>query len=113
MIVTVTKLKSTFLPLEIKGKKVVMRWNVQELSDNLVKCSEDSLYISHTYSYNQIVTSLIRFRYSLDEELALVNNYQWDSEKYKDEYTEFQEWRNTCKEAAKLYLASKDSNASV
>lgn len=113
MITIVTKLKSTFLPLEIKGKKIVMRWNVQELSDNLVKCSEDSLFISHTYSYNQIVTSLIRFRYSLDEELALVNNYQWDSEKYKDEYTEFQEWRNTCKEAARQYLVFKENKASV
>lgn len=74
---------------------------------------EGQQIVINATEYDMIVTELIRYKYTLDAELALVNNYQWDSEKYKDEYTEFQKWRSACKDAARYYLASEDDKASV
>ena len=57
-------------------------------------------YISAT-SYSDIVTELIRLKYSLDDELALLANLRVDPEGYADEDAQFQTWRQKCKEVAK------------
>lgn len=57
----------------------------------------DTYYISST-NYSDIVTELIRQKFSLDQELALIANARIG--KTSDE-EDFQNWRAICKETAK------------
>lgn len=59
--------------------------------------SEEPAY-SQT-QYDAKVTELIREKYSLDAELALVNNFNAGT--HLEEYHEFQEYRIACKQRAK------------
>ncbi|MBO7214566.1 MAG: hypothetical protein J6V66_03610 [Clostridia bacterium] len=52
-------------------------------------------------SYNEKVSMFIRQKYTINDEIALINNYNLDKEKYKQEYEEYQEYRAQCKEWAK------------
>lgn len=58
-------------------------------------------YISAT-SYGDIVSELIRCKYTLDQELAIHANYYLN--KGKDEMNSFQEWRQICKDTAKRLI---------
>lgn len=53
-------------------------------------------------TYNELVTSLIRTKYTLDDELALQANYRLNTD--SEEEQTFQEWRSKCKEIAKSLL---------
>ena len=53
-------------------------------------------------TYEQKVEDFIAERYTLKQEIALINNYNLDNEKYKQEYEEYQNYRKACKERAKL-----------
>ncbi len=55
-------------------------------------------------SYNELVTALIRIKYNLDEELALIANMRVNPEQYSQEDKVFQEWRTYCKELAKKLI---------
>lgn len=77
----------------------------EDYIDVMVLNIDDQDYpVIPTDKYETLVTELIRCKYSLDAELALVNNYQWYPDQYKDTYTEFQNWRSKCKEASKKAL---------
>ena len=52
-------------------------------------------------TYSERVSMFIRQRYTIDDEIALINNYNLDKEKYQEEYEEYQEYRAQCKEWAK------------
>ena len=58
--------------------------------------------VTVTDSYDVLVSELIHHKYSVDAEIALLNNYYLDGE--SDEFKEYQSWRAKCKEAAKQYL---------
>ena len=61
----------------------------------------DNTYYISSIEYEDIVTELIRKKYSLDQELALLANLRNDPEKYHNDDLEFQKWRSLCKQAAK------------
>lgn len=54
-------------------------------------------------SYADIKTAIIKLKYSNDDQIALMLNYQDDSEKYYEAYNEMQDWRNKASELAKKY----------
>lgn len=54
--------------------------------------------------YGPLVTSLIRERYSIDDELALLNNYNANPTKNHDEYYAYQDYRSACKAKARKTL---------
>lgn len=56
-------------------------------------------YFVQSTNYNELVTELIRLKYTLDEELALIANSRIKD--CSDEEQEFQDWRKVCKETAK------------
>lgn len=58
--------------------------------------------------YSSKVTELIRERYSLDDEFALINNVMSGAtEKHKNEYAQYQEFREKCKKKAKEELLKR------
>ena len=52
-------------------------------------------------TYEQKVEDFIAEKYTVKQEIALINNYNLDNEKYKQEYKEYQEYRKECKEREK------------
>ena len=56
-------------------------------------------YFVQSTSYNELVTELIRLKYTLDAELALIANSRIKD--CSEEEQEFQDWRKVCKETAK------------
>lgn len=83
----------------IENGKVV-EINIEESSVKEVtpvRIGEDIIYLEST-DYSNAVSELIRFKYSLDAELALVANSRLGN--YSGE-EEFQNWRRLCKETAK------------
>lgn len=60
-----------------------------------------SPFTEDTRTYEQKVEDYIAERYTIKQELALINNYNLDVEKYRQEYEEYQEYRMQCKERAK------------
>ena len=58
-------------------------------------------YISAT-TYGDIVSELIRQKYTIDQELAMYANHSIGT--HTQEFNEFQEWRIICKETAKKLI---------
>lgn len=71
--------------------------------DDIIECyivNIDGIdYKVEADSYNKLVTGLIRIKYSLDDELALIANLRIKD--VSKEEKEFQEWRDKCKKLAK------------
>lgn len=55
------------------------------------------LYYVESYDRNSIITELIRQKYSLDQELALMANARLNPNSKEEQ--DFQHWRNLCKQA--------------
>lgn len=55
-------------------------------------------------AYPQRVRKYIAERYSVEDELAILNNYATDPQKYAEEYAQYQQWRAECKARAKAEL---------
>lgn len=54
-------------------------------------------------SYADIKTAIIKLKYSNDDQIALILNYQDDPEKYYEAYNEMQNWRDKASKLAKKY----------
>lgn len=54
-------------------------------------------------SYTDIKTTIIKLKYSNDDQIALILNYQDNPEKYYEAYNEMQNWRDKASELAKKY----------
>lgn len=70
--------------------------NVKEVYP--VNVGENTYFISST-EYGDIVTELIRYKYSINQELALYANFCLGKD--IEENIQFQNWRKMCKEVAK------------
>lgn len=55
-------------------------------------------------TYAELVTNLIRLKYTLDDELALAANLRAGDNNAKTAEFEFQTWRAFCKEMAKQLI---------
>lgn len=62
------------------------------------------------YSYDTMVTMLIRKIYDEDRMEALINNYLQDAEKYTTEWLIMQNWRANAKKMAKIFIEFKNNN---
>ena len=87
-----------------KGGKTIL-FNVVNFNDIKevypVDINGVAYYISAT-SYGDIVSELIRQKYTIDQELALYANHSIGT--HNEQFEEFQEWRIICKETAKKLI---------
>lgn len=58
-------------------------------------------YDGKTPSYAEVKSDVVKVRYSYDDQIALMINYQDDQEKYRKAYEEMQQWRNIASYIAK------------
>ncbi len=56
--------------------------------------------VSPTLSRGDLITAIIRTKYSSDDEFALLNNLNKGDENYKAEYAEYQDFRAAAKKIA-------------
>ena len=85
----------------------------EDKTSDFIECKvvmvEDLTYIMvNEMSYDELTTALIRMRYTLDEELALMANLREDADGHKEEEAAFQSWRMKCKKAAKKTLGLEE-----
>lgn len=87
-----------------KGGKTVL-FNVVNFNDVKevypIDINGVAYYISAT-SYGDIVSELIRQKYTIDQELALYANHSIGT--HNEQFEKFQEWRIICKETAKKLI---------
>lgn len=67
--------------------------------DELPKYTEDE--------YKEKVKELIAQKYSIEDEIALINNLKGDKDEYLVEYDEYMKYRAECKTKAKEILNNK------
>ena len=81
------------------------RYDAEEDTESgMTTASEDTIHMSQHTTYGDLVTMLIRCKYSLDEELALSANMRSDAEKYERQDAAYQQWREYCKSVAREYF---------
>lgn len=83
----------------------IFRFNLLEETGggiDIVYCDEVNIRLENGVSYGDLVSAIIEHKYSKDAELALLNNYISDPEKYADEYAKYQEWRKYAKECGRI-----------
>ena len=87
------------------------RYDAEEDTERgMITASEDTIHITPQTTYGDLVTILIRCKYSLDEELALSANMRTSPEAHAEEDVQFQQWREYCKEVAREHF-EKESEA--
>lgn len=81
------------------------RYDAEEDTESgMTTASEDTIHMSQHTTYGDLVTMLIRCKYSLDEELALTANMREEPESHIQEDKAFQQWREYCKDVAREYF---------
>lgn len=74
----------------------------------IIEAKEAAIFVKNA-TYELLVSAFIHVKYSLDDEIALVNNYVTDPAGYEEDYKVYQEWRKYCKEAARtIFPADAD-----
>lgn len=63
---------------------------------------DNTVYYVESKNYSDLVTELIRIKYSLNDELALQANYRLNGD--SEEEKQFQDWRTKCKNIAKQII---------
>ena len=71
-----------------------------EIEDPLI-AEMKAKYDGKTPSYAEVKSDVVKVRYSYDDQIALMINYQDDPEKYRKAYEEMQQWRNIASYIAK------------
>ena len=51
-----------------------------------------------------MVSAMIAIKYNIDAQLALLYNYQSDSEAYAEDMASYQQWRSYCKKGAQDFF---------
>ena len=85
------------------------RYNQKETEYGSIICNEITLIIKNA-TYESMVSALIGVKYTIDAQLALLYNYQSDSETYGEDMRTYQDWRNYCKESAREFFGIKEEN---
>lgn len=94
--------------VEWLGNRFRLNFNIQEKADEAGGnyFEFDSIEVPELIK-GVIVAALIRLRYTLDDEIALINNYNLDSAAYQVEYDEYQTYRGQCKTLTLQFLDEK------
>lgn len=105
MIIT-TILTQDYQRLEkLTDRTYFFRYDAEEDTESgMITASEDTIHITSQTTYGDLVTILIRCKYSLDEELALSANMRSDAEKYEKQDAAYQQWREYCKSVAREHF---------
>ncbi len=80
----------------------VIRWNLEETTvdgEPKWKCEET---IATSRTYEAVVSALIHSKYTVDQELATINNHLLGED--EDEWLEYQAWRTWAKSYASTTL---------
>lgn len=91
---------TVMLPVEgVLQPTTVTPEDVMEVYDVVIGTNS---YKIQANSYGDLVSGLIRLKYSIDDELALIANSRIRDISAEDK--DFQEWRTECKRIAKKYI---------
>lgn len=83
----------------VNGEIKLVNVTESDIIEVYIVIIDDVNYVVEGNNYGELVTNLIRQKYSLDDELALIANLRLN--KNLDKEQEFQDWREKCKNAAK------------
>ena len=67
----------------------------------------DEARVTEEVTRDKLISAGIAARYSIEEELAAINNYLEDKVKYGPEYAEYQDFRQTAKDVATTSLSAE------
>ena len=82
-----------------------VNYNVTSKQDEIGETSYDYDYvIVNTFTYKEIIRALMLERYSLGDELAIINNNYLDSLTYGQEHADYHVYRLECKNIAKALM---------
>jgi len=80
---------------------ILINFNIKIINNSLDDISQyqyDSVRVELNSSRNEIINSLIEYKYSISNEFALINNYNIGIG--IDDYNQYQEYRSACKKIA-------------
>lgn len=73
-----------------------------------VTINNESVSVTPVETEEELISALIHYKYPINEEIALINNYIITPDAYLNKYSEYQKWRTQCKEAAAEYFKNID-----
>lgn len=89
-------------PSIVNGKEIIKNYKLQDIYEvTPIRIQNNIYYVQDTSNYSKLVSELIRIKYSLDDELALIANARLGNLEGEED---FQNWRTLCKTAAKSYM---------
>ena len=84
------------------GQIVLYTPKVDDIKEVIPYRMDENIYYLESTNYPNLVSELIRIKYSVDDELALEANYRINGDSKEEQ--EFQNWRKECKKIAKQIL---------
>lgn len=105
MITTIEVPKEGFVSVQQYRNQPVyfFRFDCEETEDETIKCKETTFTLK-SISYENMVSAMIAIKYNIDAQLALLYNYQSDSEAYAEDMASYQQWRSYCKKGAQDFF---------
>lgn len=99
------KAQSAEMPPKVEdlGRQKRFNFNIQEKTTEDGSVFEFECVISAN-NRNALIAALIRRKYTADDELALINNYQDGEASHIEEYNAYQSFRNECKTVANQFF---------
>lgn len=114
MIITIIPIKNYQRFEKLTDRTYFFRYDAQEDTESgMITASEDTIHITPQTTYGDLVTILIRCKYSLDEELALSANMRTSPETHAEEDVQFQQWREYCKDVAREHFDKENEVENV
>lgn len=98
---------------KLTDRTYFFRYDAEDTESGMITASEETIHITPQTTYGDLVTILIRCKYSLDEELALSANMRTSPETHAEEDAQFQQWREYCKEVAREHFNKESEVADV
>jgi hypothetical protein len=85
----------------LQGGKII-NWNIQNiekideiLNEIKIQYKYNSIRVELNFTRNEIINAMIRYKYSISDEFALINNYNNGSD--LENYENYQNYRIECK----------------
>ena len=99
---------------KLTDRTYFFRYDAEEDTESgMITANEETIHITPQTTYGDLVTILIRCKYSLDEELALSANMRTSPETHAEEDAQFQQWREYCKDVAREHFDKENEVADV
>ena len=92
------------------GKTKQVNYNVSKKEREGIVVYEYDTVTVDKLDYSHIIRKLIAERYSIEDELALINNHIADPAMYEGRYNEYQSYRAECKLLATQILTNYDTH---